>query len=189
VRWRIALVAVLLVGAACSSSSKHATQRSTTTTTASTTTTTAASTTTTAFGGGTVPVQLPATAKATASMAALRVAGQGTFDRVVIEFAGTGLPGVRVDYDDHPTADGSGAPVTVAGTTTLKVRLEPATSIDYTGPARVRGDTTVVTEVVRGGDFEAVLTWFIGLQARAPFRVLALQNPSRIVIDVARPTG
>jgi hypothetical protein len=131
-------------------------------------------------------VDIPSTANATASMTALRVAGQAGFDRVVIEFSGTGAPGVKVDYDNQPVADGSGAPIAVQGVTTLKVRLFPATSIEYTGQGRVTAsDTKNITEVVRGGDFEAVLTWFVGLRTKAPFRVTVLQNPTRVVVDVA----
>jgi len=183
------MVAMLLVVAgACSSSSKHhAAATTTTSTTAATTSTTAATTSTTAFTGSTTPVSIASTAKGTASMSAIRVAGQAGFDRVVIEFSGDGAPGIDVAYDDHPVADGSGAPVTVEGTTTLKVRLFPATSIDYTGPGRVKGDTKQVTEVVRGGDFEAVLTWFIGVRAKVPFHVSVLSNPTRVVVDVAAP--
>jgi hypothetical protein len=118
-------------------------------------------------------------------MTALRVAHQAGFDRVVFEFAGSAAPSVKVDYDDNPTADASGAALAVAGTVTLHVRMFPANSFDYRGSARVRGDTTQVTEVVRGGDFEAVLTWYIGLNRRAPFRVTVLSNPTRVVVDVA----
>jgi hypothetical protein len=37
---------------------------------------------------------------------------------------------------------------------------------------------------VRTGDFEAVLTWVAGLEDRAPFRVIRLSGPPRIVVDV-----
>jgi hypothetical protein len=50
----------------------------------------------------------------------------------------------------------------------------------------VTGDTTVVTEVKAAGDFEAVLTWVVGLRYRVPFRVSVLDGPPRIVIDFQR---
>ena len=37
---------------------------------------------------------------------------------------------------------------------------------------------------MRTGDFEAVLTWVAGLDERAPFRVLRLAGPHRLVVDV-----
>ena len=75
--------------------------------------------------------------------------------------------------------------------------MEPASGFDltvpegklvYTGPRRIAGDgTSVVREVVRTGDFEAVLTWAIGLHGRVPFRVLTLDDPVRLVVDFAAP--
>ena len=44
--------------------------------------------------------------------------------------------------------------------------------------------TSVVREVVRSGDFEAVLSWAIGVQERVDFRVQALDDPARLVVDV-----
>jgi hypothetical protein len=77
------------------------------------------------------------------------------------------------------------------------VRMEQASGFDlsvpegalvYTGPRRISPDgTSVVREVVRTGDFEAVLTWAVGLSGRVPFRVLTLGDPARIVVDFAAP--
>jgi hypothetical protein len=44
-----------------------------------------------------------------------------------------------------------------------------------------------VREVVRTGDFEAVLTWAIGVNGRTPFAVTTLREPDRLVIDFGRP--
>src|SRR5437879_6431561 len=131
-RRRWLLVPMLVLAASCSSSAKHPNVVTTTTTTtaSSTTSTTAFVNTTTSsppFQGQTTPFSLASGTKGTASMSAVRVAAQGGFDRVVFEFATPAPPGVQIDYDDHPTADGSGASVAVQGTTTLKVRFSPAT--------------------------------------------------------------
>jgi hypothetical protein len=53
----------------------------------------------------------------------------------------------------------------------------------YAGPARVGGDTAVVREVVRTGDFEATLTWVVGLEHRVDFRADRLGEPSRLILD------
>lgn len=77
--------------------------------------------------------------------------------------------------------------------------MEPASGFDlnvpegevvYDGPRRLSGEdagAVTVREVVRTGDFEAVLTWAIGTNGRTPFRVTTLDAPSRLVIDFARP--
>jgi hypothetical protein len=114
------------------------------------------------------------------------------FDRVTFEFDGP-RPGYRVEYVEPPiTEDGSGDEVDVAGTAFLQIRLEPASGFDmeageptYDGPRVVDGNgTSVLDEVVRTGDFEAVLTWVAGSSDRVDFRVTTLADPTRVVIDL-----
>ena len=93
--------------------------------------------------------------------------------------------------------DGSGNVVKIDGDAFVVVRMEQASGFDlsvpegalvYTGPRRISPNgTSVVREVVRTGDFEAVLTWAVGLSDRVPFRVLTLDDPARIVVDFAAP--
>ena len=83
----------------------------------------------------------------------------------------------------------------MAGNAFVSVRMEPASGFDlsvpegelvYKGPRRLSGanaGTSVVQQVVRTGDFEAVLTWAIGLSDRVDFRVTELDGPPRLVID------
>ena len=56
----------------------------------------------------------------------------------------------------------------------------------YAGPWSLSGNTGSVTEMRSAGDFEAMLTWVAGVRAQEPFRVLVLDGPPRLVIDVAR---
>ena len=160
--------------------------------TSSTTTSTAGN----AFQGSTAPTSAPAPpGTEVALLSDVRVAGQQGFDRVVFELIDSQVPGYEISYLAGPAIqDGSGEEVEVAGGSALEVRLAPASGVDlrrgtfeatYTGPARVRGDTEVVTEVVRTGDFEANLTWVIGLDEMVPYRVEVLSNPARVVIDLA----
>ena len=119
------------------------------------------------------------------------------FDRVVFRFRGSDVPGYRVGFVDRPLKeDGSGADVPIHGDAVLGVRLEPASGFDldqgegtlvYTGPKRIEGAPSgmqVVTELARTGDFEAVLNWAIGLEHASDFRVLRLDSPARLVVDV-----
>jgi hypothetical protein len=157
------------------------------------TATTEPTTTEEAFEGGTEPVTGDAQVSETALLERVAVAAHDDYDRVVFQFK-KGLPGYRVEYVEPPLReDGSGNLVKLAGNHFVVVRMEPASGFDlsvpegelvYTGPRRITGaGTSVVNEVVRTGDFEAVLTWAIGLDERVPFRVLTLQDPARIVVD------
>ncbi|MDX6423586.1 MAG: hypothetical protein QOI67_1057 [Gaiellaceae bacterium] len=165
--------------------------------TTSATTTTEPTTTGEVFEGGTEPVTAPAEISETALLERVAVAGHDGYDRVVFQFR-NGLPGYRVEYVDPPLReDGSGNVVDLEGNAFLVVRMEPASGFDltvpegeliYTGPRRIAGEgTSVIREIVRTGDFEAVLTWAVGLEARVPFRVLTLDDPFRIVVDFAAP--
>jgi hypothetical protein len=145
---------------------------------------------------GTQPVSGPAVPGGTALLTDVRLGRHEGFDRVVFEFRPGASPGYEVRYVQPPIVeDGSGKRVALAGDAYLSVRMEPASGFDlegtsgqvYTGPVRISGSgagTNVVLEVVRTGDFEAVLTWVAGLEDRAPFRVIRLSGPPRIVVDV-----
>ncbi len=77
--------------------------------------------------------------------------------------------------------DGSGLEVVVKGKAFVVVHFTPASGGDlsggtfklvYRGPKRLRPAARgPVQEVVRTGDFEAVLSWAIGLDKRRPFHV------------------
>ena len=127
-------------------------------------------------------------------LTAVRLGAHPGFDRLVFEFRAA-FPGFDVRYVEPPiVADGSGEPVAVEGNAFLQVRMEPASGFDldagvpvFTGPDRITGasaGTSAVREAARTGDFEAVLTWVVGVQSRAGVRVTTLPAPSRLVIDV-----
>lgn len=198
--WLLVPLAVVSVG--CSSSKDDETPRaarSTTTTTAVVTSTTATSRPPTlpAFEGATEPVDVPIGTEHTALLTKVDVEHASGVDRVTFQFRDPGVPGVHAEYVARPTADGSGAAVKVAGAAYLEIRLSPAAGADltgetpvttYSGPRRVPGDDAkAVTEVVRSGDFEGVLTWVIGVRSKAKFRVSTLPNPSRVVVELDAP--
>jgi hypothetical protein len=146
-------------------------------------------------GAGTEPVVAEPQSASTALLERVALGRHEGYDRVVFEFRNV-VPGYRVEYVEPPIReDGSGALVTVAGTAFVVVRMEPASGFDlevpegelvYTGPRRISGadsGTSVVREVVRTGDFEAVLSWAVGLSDRVDFRVRALEGPPRLVVD------
>lgn len=149
-----------------------------------------------AFEGTTEDVVVEGDQGEMAVLEEVRVASHDGYDRVVWEFASGDAPTVRVAYDDEPLEPGRGEPIDVAGATSLVMGAEPAIDLStelrapdqepYDGPERMDGgDTDVVTEVVRMGDFEANLQWAVGLESRQPYRVDVLADPLRVVVDVA----
>ena len=148
-------------------------------------------------GAGTAPVAGPASATETALLERVAVGRHEGYDRIVFQFRGQGLPGYRVEYVEPPFAeDGSGDPVSLTGKAFVGVRLEPASGFDlntaegqlvYKGPKRIEGSaagTSVVQELVRTGDFEAVVSWVIGLAEKVDFRVTTAESPSRLIVDL-----
>lgn len=103
-------------------------------------------------------------------------------------------PGFEVSYQPADAAkveDGSGNAVEIPGDAFLVVKLMPAMTakIDgdqvtktYTGPNRLPG-TDPVTEVVKTGDFEGVVTWVIGLDRELPFSAEPRDGTLDVVID------
>ncbi len=144
-------------------------------------------------GASTAPVTWAGASTGIALLTDVRVARHEGYDRIVFEFRQE-VPGYDIRYVDPPVrADGSGAEVAVAGNAILRVRMEPALDADltqesaprtYTGPTRFRPDTPEVVELVRVGGFESVLVWAIGLNDRVDFRVLRMQDPPRLVVDL-----
>ncbi|HUF33569.1 MAG TPA: hypothetical protein VMN58_10225 [Acidimicrobiales bacterium] len=126
----------------------------------------------------------------------LRVGREDAVERVVFEFRGDIGPGYEVRYVDRPVREaGSGDEIRVEGDGLLEIAFSPASTVaftpdgdfeeTYTGPDRVDGTGGTVAEVVRIGDFEARLEWVIGLTERVPYRVLVLDTPLRVVVELA----
>ncbi len=146
-------------------------------------------------GAGTTSVEGTATGSATALLERVAIGRHEGFDRVVFQFRDH-LPGYRVEYVEPPLKeDGSGNVVQVKGSAFVVVRMEPASGFDlttgegvmvYRGPKRIDGaaaGTSIVRELVRTGDFEAVLSWAVGLEERVDFRVRTTTSPARLIVD------
>ena len=123
------------------------------------------------------------------------IASDKCVDRVTFDFSSktADAPSYTIEYQPGPfTEAGSGATVPVAGQAFLVVRLEPAYGFDfesgqpsYTGPKRIPGERADhVTEVVETGDFEAVMTWVIGLDSKRPVGVEATGFPHQLVVTL-----
>jgi len=146
-------------------------------------------------GADTAPVEADSSGTETALLERIAIGRHEGYDRVVFQFRDQ-LPGYRVEYVQRPLKeDGSGNPVEIQGGAIVLVRMEPASGFDlttgegvmvYKGPRRFEGSaagTAVVRELVRTGDFEAVLSWAIGLEERVDFRVSTVSSPARLIVD------
>ncbi|HEX6272826.1 MAG TPA: hypothetical protein VFZ53_07300 [Polyangiaceae bacterium] len=128
--------------------------------------------------------------RAPSILLAVRAATHAGYDRVVFEFRG-GVPGYHLEYVDRPVRDcGAGDPRPIAGDAWLEVRLSPAHAHEENGrptvPEReLRPQLPNVLEIERTCDFEAVVTWVLGVASPKRYRVLELTEPPRLVVDVA----
>ena len=126
----------------------------------------------------------------TPNVIGIRTGQHATFDRVVIDLKG-GAPGSKVGYVKEVREDGSGKVVETRGRANLLVRLTPTNahhengSPTYSGPNRFTVDYPALREVAFTGDFEATVSIALGIRHKTGFRVMTLQSPTRIVVDIA----
>jgi hypothetical protein len=125
----------------------------------------------------------------------VRVSEHEGFDRVVVEFEGTGTPGWGARYVKTPRADGSGVAVDVHGDSFLGVSISgvtirkryPETPADFFRGRRhfMPEHGGRIADVNVGGVFEGYSQLFLGIDGdQAPFRVFARTSPSRLVVEV-----
>jgi hypothetical protein len=112
-------------------------------------------------------------------------------DVVTFTFADS-APGYEIAYQAGPiTQDGSGEPVDVAGSAFLVVRFSPAYGYNfdtgtstYTGPDHITSPGAFfVRDVAKTGDFEAVVSWVIGVDQQRPF-VVSNDDPASVSIAI-----
>ena len=144
----------------------------------------------------TTPVTSP-TKAASSLLTNVTELGDSCVDHVIFDFdaKGTDPPGYTVTYGTAPfTSDASGAPVAVAGTAFVVVKVRPGYGYNfetgtttYKGPKNVPvANTNHVKAIVETGDFEGVLTWVIGLDAKRAFSVQATGTPHhQLVVTIS----
>lgn len=120
----------------------------------------------------------------------VRVGEHDGYDRVVFEFD-NGIPEYTLSAAEPPyTDDPSGNPIDVNGDAVLHLVMIGGTSVSpdyeqtYTGPFEFDPGFAKLVHLVESGDFEAVSSWYIGLSGESCARVLTLDGPDRLVIDI-----
>jgi hypothetical protein len=120
----------------------------------------------------------------------VRSARHEGFDRIVFEFATGPLPGYHLEYIDKPVRRcGSGDATTVAGDGWLRVRMEPVHAHTEQGRPTIadrerRLRLGVIQELEQICDFEAQVAWVLGVSSPNRYRVIELEDPVRLVVDV-----
>ncbi len=125
-----------------------------------------------------------------ANITDVRAATHDGYDRIVFQFRG-GIPEFLVQSATPPfTADPSGQPLAVKGSSFLYITLRGGTkqmdsgASSYSGPRNFNLEFPTLVNLVEAGDFEAVSTWYAGLSHAACLRVSTLTEPDRLVIDI-----
>jgi len=142
------------------------------------------------LGASSVPVAARPSAPP-ATLVAIRAAHHAettpAYDRVVFQITGSLPDTISIEYVPKLIADGSGRIVPIKGKGILQLRLFPAVAHTSAGqqtvPARTGYNLPLVKEIVRSGDFEAVVSYGIGVSYKTEYRVSTLTNPTRIVLD------
>jgi predicted small lipoprotein YifL len=128
----------------------------------------------------------------------VRVGAHGGFDRIVFEFqepdpnpAGNGgIPRYEIRQAKPPfSEDPSDMPIDVEGDAFARIIFQGASGYDFDGNATYDGQRRLtpgfgtLAQVVEGGDFEATMTWILGLSRPTCWQIQELHNPERLVID------
>lgn len=142
------------------------------------------------FTGSTGPSNAPGEVKSAITMKDVRAGAHANYDRVVFEFAGDAHTGYSVEYAAKPVVScGSGEPVKVAGNATLLVSFSPAMAHTEEGKPSIPAvgqspGFKAVKELRQVCDFEGKVSWAVGVETQAPFRIVTLGSPTRVALDV-----
>ncbi len=131
-------------------------------------------------------------------LAALSTSSLADRDRVVFQFHGQAAPDATATYVDRITEDPSDRPVPLLGSTFLSVvfhggrldtapiELDPSKVVRYDGPTRLTPRYPILQELAVSGDFEAVLSFGLGLSHRSTIRTTSPQGRGCVIIDLMR---
>jgi hypothetical protein len=138
---------------------------------------------------GQLPIDVSHAPKRPAGVVNVRVGRHPTYDRVVIDFSGP-ISGYRIERVTRLVQDASGAVVRLPGTDKVLIRLTPAVAHSatgqslYAGPNRAVYDMPALRGVAFVGDHEGVVSVGLGVDNLTDVRVLELDEPGRLVIDL-----
>lgn len=119
----------------------------------------------------------------------VRAARHADYDRIVFEFFGPNVPGFHIEYVDEPVRDcGSGKPFYLPGDGWLMIKFLSA-RMHKNGRSTVErrdfeSNLPNLLRLTTICDFENYVTWIASVETPNKFQVLALNKPSRLVVDI-----
>jgi hypothetical protein len=129
-------------------------------------------------------------------LAAIRTQQFADHDRVVFQFHGRQAPSVTLAYADQITKDPSDQPLPLLGTRFIRVvfhgaRLDtaalendPTKVVGYRGPTTLTPRYQTLQQLSVAGDFEAVLSFGLGLSETAELRTSMPDGQGSVIIDL-----
>ncbi|WP_194947854.1 hypothetical protein [Actinomyces trachealis] len=123
---------------------------------------------------------------------AVRTGQHKDFDRVVVEFSGTGTPGWDAAWVNQAYTQGKGDPISVTGENQLLLRGTGVTmpvmpeqqEVAYEGPYELGVNGAAIGSAYIDLTFEAQFQLVVGTHSQ-DYRVFTLTAPTRLVVDVA----
>ena len=121
----------------------------------------------------------------------VRIGDHDGYERVVFDLSDGGSAGWYARYVDEAVQQGSGDVLDIDSPAILELSLRnmsypPSDGGTPQGLQPVT-DLEVVEELRVASTFEGITQVFVGLSERVPFRVLSLEDPDRVVLDVVEP--
>lgn len=128
----------------------------------------------------------------------VRVGTHDTFDRLTFEFRptpqGPKMPKYQIDPAKPPfSEDASGQAIQVDGNFFARIIFHGASGFDlagetprptYTGRKEIKPRFDVLVEAQETGDFEATLSWVLGMSRSSCWTARELEDPLRLVVDL-----
>lgn len=125
----------------------------------------------------------------------VRAASHEGYDRIVFEFEGDGIPGYSVSYTTDAITCGSGEDKAeelgdgTAPAAILRIQMQPANAHteagESTAPLELQPNLSTIRAALLTCDFEADVTYHLALTAEQPFAISTLNDPPRLVVDIA----
>ena len=119
----------------------------------------------------------------TGTLTRIRSSQHKNFDRIVFEFAGGSLPMYQTLWEKPPFFEGeTDIPVKIAGSKFLTIQFYP--NGEWIKGYKVeKADFPMLRETALTYNWEGTTAFTLGLKSDTKFRVIELENPTRLVID------